>query len=265
MNVFQAAVLGIVQGLTEFLPVSSSGHLVLFQQIMGIEGDALFFDTMLHLGTLAAVVVVLWKDIISILRHPLKKPFWVLVVATVPAVVATLLFGDFFEGAYSGQYLSVGFLFTALLLCAAELVNDMSKKKLGDVGYSHALIIGGMQAVAILPGVSRSGSTLVGGLFCGLERSKAANFAFLMSIPVILGSVVYQGYDVIKTGAIDVGVAPTIVGMVCAGVSGFFAVKFMLNLVRKHKLYGFAIYVAILGVLVLTDQLFTNVLLANPF
>lgn len=114
-------------------------------------------------------------------------------MATVPAVVATLLFGDFFEGAYSGQYLSVGFLFTALLLCAAELVNDMSKRKLGDVGYSHALVIGGMQAVAILPGVSRSGSTLVGGLFCGLERSKAANFAFLMSVPVILGSSYIRG------------------------------------------------------------------------
>lgn len=265
MNVFQAAVLGIVQGLTEFLPVSSSGHLVLFQQIMGIEGDALFFDTMLHLGTLAAVVVVLWKDIISILRHPLKKPFWVLVVATVPAVVATLLFGDFFEGAYSGQYLSVGFLFTALLLCAAELVNDMSKRKLGDVGYSHALVIGGMQAVAILPG--RFALRLYAGgrpvLRTGEKQSR--KLAFLMSVPVILGSVVYQGYGVIKTGAIDVGVAPTIVGMICAGVSGFFAVKFMLNLVRKHKLYGFAIYVAILGVLVLTDQLFTNVLLANPF
>ena len=265
MNILQAAILGIVQGLTEFLPVSSSGHLVLFQKILGTQTSSLFFDTMLHLGTLVAVVFVFWKDIVEILRHPLKKPFWLLVVATVPAILAALLFGDFFEGAYEGKFLAFGFLTTGLLLAVAELVSEISMRKRLNMKFSDAVIIGCMQAVAILPGVSRSGSTLTGGLFCGIERNKAANFAFLMSVPVILGSVVYQGYDIVKTGAQITDVVPTIVGVVFAAVSGFFAVRFMLGVIKKHKLIGFAIYVAILGILVLIDQLFTHIVFTNPF
>ena len=124
-----------------------------------------------------------------------------------------------------------------------------------DVTYPCALTMGVMQAVAILPGVSRSGSTLAGGLFFGLDRNRAVRFSFLMSIPVILGSVVLQVYDIAKTGVVDTEIGVTLVGMVAAAVSGYFAIRFMLEIVRKYRLYGFAIYTALLGVLVLLDQM----------
>lgn len=265
MGILEAIVLGVVQGLTEFLPVSSSGHLVLFQNIFGIEGDMLFFDTMLHVGTLAAVVVVLRKDILAILRHPIQKLTGMLIVATVPAVIFALLFNDFFTGAFEGGYLAFGFILTALLLSLAEMISEAILKKKNHVAYGDAAFMGVLQAVAIMPGVSRSGSTLVGGLLCGIDRNMAARFSFLMSIPVILGSLVLQSYELVSEGATQVFLAPTIVGTLCAAASGYFAVRFMLNLISKKKLYGFAIYVAALGALVLLDQLVFHVVFENPF
>ncbi|MBS5645716.1 MAG: undecaprenyl-diphosphate phosphatase [Clostridiales bacterium] len=254
MGILEAIVVGIVQGLTEFLPVSSSGHLVLFQNIFNSQGDMIFFDTMLHVGTLVAVLVVFWQDVVSILKKPVQKLTGLILVATVPAVVATLLFKDFFEGSFEGQYLGYGFIVTAILLVAAEWVEKRYQKRRNNVKYRDAVIMGCVQAVAIMPGISRSGSTLVGGLFSGIDRNLAARFSFLMSIPVILGSLVLQGYDLIKTGVGQIAVLPTIVGMLFAAVSGFLAIRFMLNLIRKKKLYGFAIYVGILGILVILDQ-----------
>lgn len=256
MSVIAALILGIVQGLTEFLPVSSSGHLVLFQKILGVEGDMLFFDTLLHVGTLVAVVVVLWSEILAILKNIFGKKTWLLVIATVPAVVVTLLFEDFITDSFEGQYLGIGFIITSLLLTGSELLFANRKVKKADVGYLEATGMGVMQAVAIFPGISRSGSTLAGGLAMGVERSAATKFSFLMTIPVILGSVVFQGYDLLKTGVgAAIPVIPTIVGVIAAAVSGFVAVKGMLKIMRSKKLYGFAIYTAILGVLVLLDQL----------
>lgn len=254
MSVIAALILGIVQGLTEFLPVSSSGHLVLFQKILGVEGDMLFFDTLLHVGTLVAVVIVLWSEILAILKNIFGKKTWLLIIATIPAVVVTLLFEDFVEASFGGQYLGIGFIITSLLLTGSELLFAHRKTKKTDVDYLEAGGMGLMQAVAIFPGISRSGSTLAGGLAMGVERSAATKFSFLMTIPVILGSVVFQGYDLIKTGVGAVPIVPTIVGVIAAALSGFVAVKGMLKIVRSKKLYGFAIYTAILGVLVLLDQ-----------
>jgi len=265
MTVFQAIILGIVQGLTEFLPVSSSGHLVLLQNIMGIEGEMLFFDTMLHVGTLVAVCFLFFKDIKSILCHPIQKLTGTLIVATVPAVVATLLFGNFFEGAYSGAYLGFGFLLTAVILTFTELISATMSSPKKSVSYPNSLVVGCMQAVAILPGISRSGSTIAGGLLCNIDRRLAARFSFLMTIPAILGSVVYQGYDMVRHGAGEIFVLPTILGMLCAMVSGFFAIRFMLRLITKKKLYGFAIYCGILGAFVLLDQLALHLIFQNPF
>ena len=265
MGILEAIVLGIVQGFTEFLPVSSSGHLVLFQNIFGIEGDLLFFDTMLHVGTLVAVVVVLRKDIMAILRHPIQKLTGMLIVATIPAVVFALLFNDFFTGAFEGGYLAFGFMVTALLLTLAELISEAMTKKKNHVTYGNAVAMGVLQGVAIMPGISRSGSTMVGGLLCGIDRSMVARFSFLMSIPVILGSLVLQSYQLFSEGAHSVYLAPTIIGTLFPAASGYFAVRFMLNLITKKKLYGFAIYTGALGVLVLLDQLVFNVVFANPF
>ncbi len=253
MGILEAIVLGIVQGLTEFLPVSSSGHLVLLQNVFGISEPQLFFDTILHLGTLVAVVIVMWKSIVDIFKNFFSKMTLFLIVATIPAVIATLLFGDIFEGAFSGKYLGYGFLLTACVLALSEKISIRVNRK-REINMSSTITMGVMQAVAIFPGVSRAGSTIAGGLILGINRRQAASFSFLMSIPAILGSVVLQGAKVISETAISVELIPAIVGAVCAGVSGYFAVKFMLALISKKRLYGFAIYVAVLGILVLLDQ-----------
>lgn len=253
MSIFESIILGIVQGLTEFLPVSSSGHLVLLQNVFGISEPQLFFDTMLHLGSLVAVVIVLWKSIVDLFKNFFSKFTLYLIVATIPAVLFGLLFKDFFEGAFSGIYLGYGFLFTAIVLSVSEiLAKRFAKKK--NLGFGSAAAMGIMQAIAMFPGASRSGSTIAGGLAFGLDRKRVASFSFMMSIPVILGSVFLQGVDIVRDQTIVIEWLPTIIGTVCAAVSGYFAVKFMLALIAKKRLYGFAIYVAILGIFVLLDQ-----------
>jgi len=269
MNIFHAVLLGIIQGLTEFLPVSSSGHLVLFQKIFGISEPALLFDTMLHVGTLAAVVAVLWKDIWAILRKINQPLTLYLIIATIPTVIAALIFRKPLEKAFeTGHFLGFAFLMTSALLIGAELLAKRSAargktaKNAATVGWLDALVIGIMQAVAIIPGVSRSGATLSGALSRRLDRDFAARFSFLLSIPAILGAVVFQLKDLVKGDAGTVGVPMTggigttamIAGTISAAVVGFFAVRLMLKIVREKSLWGFAVYTGVLGLLVLLDQ-----------
>lgn len=254
MGIFEAVILGLIQGFTEFLPVSSSGHLVLLQQAMGLKEVPIFFDAMLHFGTLIAVVAVLFLEIVQILRHPVKNHLGMLILATIPAAVVGYLWSDFFESVFSsGSLLGVCFLITAVILTVSELIATRinSRKPLTT---KSALAMGLMQAVAILPGVSRSGSTIAGGLFMGVDRTRAAKFSFLMSIPIILGSVLSSGMNAADAGMGDVSVAAVAAGTIVAAVGGFFAVKFMLSIIEKTKLYGFAVYVTALGVFLLLDQ-----------
>jgi undecaprenyl-diphosphatase len=252
MNVLESIVLGLVQGLTEFLPVSSSGHLVLLQNIFGISEAPLFFDTMVHVGTLVAVFIVLWKSIWALFKKPFHKLGY-LIIATIPAIIFTLLFKDFIESTFTGKFLGYEFLVTALILIVAELLSDRIRQR-RHIKAGSAAVMGVMQAVSIFPAISRSGATIAGGLACGIERREAATFSFLMSIPAILGSVVLQGYDIVKQNTVTVDWVTTLIGMACAAVSGYFAIRFMIALVSKKKLYGFAIYVAIVGIFVLLDQ-----------
>jgi undecaprenyl-diphosphatase len=268
MNIINAIILGIVQGLTEFLPVSSSGHLVLLQKIFKIEEASLFFDTMLHMGTLIAVMTVLWKDIFEILKKPVQKLTGFLILATIPAVIAALLFKDAIEEIFvSGKFLGFCFLITATLLVAAEILSRHNKNtdaageeqdgNSAKMTWLHALFIGIMQAFAIPPGISRSGATISGSLFCKLDRDFAARFSFLMSIPAILGAVVMQTKNLFKHGAADsssLGTAAIVAGTITSAVVGFFAVKFMLKIIKEKSLFGFAIYTGVLGVIVLIDQ-----------
>ncbi|GHV94308.1 undecaprenyl-diphosphatase 4 [Spirochaetia bacterium] len=288
MSIFVAIILGVVQGLTEFLPVSSSGHLVLLQRVFGISEPALFFDTMVHVGTLAAVFVVLWRDIWAILRRLIQPLTAYLIIATIPAVIFALAFKNSIEAAFeSGQFLGAAFLLTSALLTGAELLSrrgvvggsakpaEGSLKKAGEMNWIDALVIGILQAVAIIPGVSRSGSTLSGALSRKLNRDFAARFSFLLSIPAILGALVLQLKDLAKdagSAAADVaangseltamgggiGAAAIIAGTLSAAIVGFFAVRLMLKIVRERSLFGFAIYTAVLGVLVLVDQFGTH-------
>ncbi|MDR1901905.1 MAG: undecaprenyl-diphosphate phosphatase, partial [Treponema sp.] len=273
-----AIILGAIQGITEFLPVSSSGHLVLFQRIFNIEGPALLFDTMVHVGTLAAVFAVLWKDIWGILRRPIQPLTGFLILATLPAVILALIFKDTIENAFeSGAFLGFAFLITSGLLFFAELpagrpgkTENVPGKPGDEPGQTRgrtemrrldALIIGVLQGIAIIPGVSRSGATLSGALSRKLDRDFAARFSFLLSIPAILGALVLQlkdlsggGPGAAGAGPGGIGWAPITAGTLAAAVVGFFAVRLMLKIVRERSLRGFAAYTAALGLLVLADR-----------
>jgi undecaprenyl-diphosphatase len=268
MSIIDAIVLGIVQGLTEFLPVSSSGHLVLLQKIFDIKTPPVIFETLLHTGTLAAVLAVLHKDILKLLKKPIQPLTGYLIIATIPAVVAALLFGDYIEHAFAtGQFLGICFLITSALLITAECLSRragqaVKLKKTETMNWLDALIIGIMQAVAIAPGISRSGATISGALFRKLDRDFAARFSFLLSIPAILGALVLHTKDLVtdKTASIEtIETAAIITGTITAAIVGFFAVKLMLKIIREKSLYGFAVYTGVLGVLVLLDQFITQI------
>jgi undecaprenyl-diphosphatase len=207
---------------------------------------------------LAAVFVVLWKDIWAILRRPLQALTGFLILGTIPTVIVALVWRDIIESAFSSAaFLGFAFLFTALVLFLCEFLAGRANRlrPRGSMGWLDALIIGIFQAIAIVPGVSRSGMTLSGAISRKLNRDFAARFSFLLSIPAILGALVLQIKDVLGGESIGgIGIGPIIAGTATAAVVGFFAVKLMLKIVREHSLRGFAVYVALLGVLVLVDQ-----------
>jgi undecaprenyl-diphosphatase len=268
MGVVESIILGAIQGLTEFLPVSSSGHLVLFQKILGVSAPVLFFDTVLHGGTLVAVLVVLRGDIWGILRRPVQPLTGYLVLGTLPALVVALFFDDAIEAAFdSGNFLGFAFLVTSVFLAFAEILSKRVPRlrKKEEMTWLDSLIIGVFQAIAIVPGVSRSGSTLSASLSRGLDRDFAARFSFLLSIPAILGALVLQIRELAGAagaagvaGAGEIGVLPLITGTLSAGVVGFFAIRVMLKLVRERSLWGFAVYTGVLGLLVLVDRYLTG-------
>lgn len=257
MDLMQSVVLGLVQGFTEFLPVSSSGHLALLEALFGLEGAPLFYDVMLHMGTLVAVCIVLWPEIVGLITHPIRNKLMMLVFATVPAVVVTLiaekLVPEAFSDVLNGKYLAFGFFATSVVLVVSELI-DRKGTLYQHVLLPEALVMGCMQAAAIMPGLSRSGSCIAGGLFCGVDREATARYAFLMSVPTILGGMVFSGMDVMETGLGEVSVPALAAGTAVAAVSGFIAIRFMLRLISKHRLYGFAVYTAALGTLVLVES-----------
>lgn len=261
MPIWQSIILGLLQGLAEFLPISSSGHLVLFQNIFGIEGGEIVFDTLLHVGTLVAVFIVLWKDVVGIIKRPFQKVTLMLIIATIPAVVAALFLEDFITEAFSGKYLGWGFILTAVILLLISFVKVKSEdedESLNTITAKQAGLMGIFQAIAILPGVSRSGSTISGGLFSGVTREKAARFSFLMSIPAILGSLVFNIKDIIGLEQMEAGFSwsAAAVGMLAACVAGIFALKWMFSIIKKGKLWVFSIYVGVLGILIVADTLF---------
>lgn len=262
MNAIQAALLGLVQGIGEFLPISSSGHLLLGRMVLGLNIDQSsgayhMLDILLHVGTLIPVLIVFWKDWWDILKNPFKsKTLLLLFIASLPTLVVKFIFDDFIDGANSGWFLGVSFLLTAVFLLVAEQVSAKKSTRTDKPGFLHAIVMGCMQGVALLPGVSRSGSTLAGGLLSGLERKSAAKFSFMMSAPAIVGALLIDGYDAVKEGWIhDLALVPTLVGVVVAGVSGYLAIRFMLKLISRVSLNWFALYVAILGVAFLVLQL----------
>ncbi|MDF2521234.1 MAG: putative undecaprenol kinase [Clostridia bacterium] len=260
MNFIQAIILGIVQGITEFLPISSSGHLVLMQKLFRITEPALAFDTYLHLGTLMAVFAVFKDDIISILKKPFQKLTWLLLAGTIPTAIIGLVFKDIFEEMFhSGSTLGFEFVITGAILLLAGIQKN-GRKGLKDTSYLDAAFIGVMQGAAIMPAISRSGLTISGALFRNLDREFAARFSFLLSIPAILGATMLQVKDMVEIGGNSgISMGAIIAGALAAALSGYISIKFMMNILKKGKMKYFAYYVFVLGFLVIIDQFVTHI------
>ena len=262
MTYLQAVILGLVQGLAEFLPISSSGHLALLENFFGInEENMLFFTVLLHFGTLIAVFVVFWKDIWELLQElvltikdlvgrkglrlnerPVRKLGVMIIVSCIPTAIIGFIFGDLFESFYSKPIvIAIMLIITALLLIAAETWGG-GNRTVENLNYRNSIFIGIVQGLAIIPGISRSGSTLFASLLCKLDRDFAVKFVFLISIPTILGSLILELPDGIREGLHGEPVGPVIVGVLVAFLSGLFAVKVMLKVVSNKKLKYFSYY-----------------------
>lgn len=257
MNSLEALVLGLLQGLTEFLPVSSSGHLAIAKYLFGIETSDLSFEVTVHAATVLATIVVFWKEIRKLLCGLFKfkyndetKYICMILVSMIPVFVVGMFFKDYVESIFGSGLPVVGcaLLVTALLLALSEFLPKRSdiEKEGKPVTFKSALIIGLAQAVAVIPGLSRSGSTIAAGLLCGVKKSEVAQFSFLMVLVPILGEAFL---DVVggDFAASAVGGAQLAVGFVAAFVSGLFACKFMIAIVKKAKLKWFALYCLAVG------------------
>ncbi|TCK65116.1 undecaprenyl-diphosphatase [Winogradskyella wandonensis] len=265
MEVIDAIVLGIIQGLTEFLPVSSSGHLEIGKAILGdnsIPKESLLFTVVLHFATALSTIVVFRKDIISLLKGIFKfqwnedLQFAVkIAISMIPAVIVGLFFEEQLEASFGGNILLVGcmLIITALLLFMADKAKDTQKK----VSFSNAFVIGISQAIAMLPGISRSGATISTSVLLGNDKTKAARFSFLMVVPLIFGKIAKDilGGELTYDSA---NFTPLAIGFVAAFVAGLFACTWMIALVKKSKLSYFAIYCVIVGLIAIGFSLFYN-------
>lgn len=263
MQIWQAIFLGAVQGFTEFLPISSSGHLILFQRWLCVNADGgLLFDVFLHIGTLIPVAIVFRSGIKNLFVRPYKT-FACLIIATVPAALIGFLLQDKIETLFyrgdilSAVLLSLAFLFTAAELLLTQKISEKNKNPL-PLSVKSSIIMGVFQGVAVVPGVSRSGTVITGGAVAGLSRESNAEFAFLMSIPIILGAALSSGVKAIGDN-VSVGVLPLLCGIASSAVTGYIAVSFMLKTVMKGKYAWFSAYLAILSVTSLLTKIIWNV------
>ena len=263
MNIWQAIILGIVQGVAEFLPISSSGHLVILHTVFGVdmEDPAFFtFDIVVHLGSLLAIVLVFWNDIWALIKKPFSKMTGLLIVGSIPVVVAALLFGNIIETYLrTGVWLAAAFIVTGFLLLFADRFTA-GKKEERDITYVDALIVGCMQALALPPGISRSGTTITGALSRGINRETAARFSFMLAIIAIAGAGAREGLRVFTggTSTATVTAAPMIIGFVTSLVVGYFSIKLLLELIKRCKLRYFSYYVWGLAGLILLDLVIVN-------
>ncbi len=251
MEIWQAMVLGLVQGLAEFLPISSSGHLILLSNWFGIEDNVIFYSVMLHLGTLVPVIIVLWKQILDVFKKPFKL-FGCLVLATIPAGIIGIIFSKAFDldllFSQNIWLLSISFLFTA----GEMIFSEMWAKKhqmANEINTKTAFIMGCGQAVGVLPGISRSGSTLTAGNLAKVDKTQNANFTFLMSIPIILAAVLMEGLDFVQGGAsVGIDIVPLAIGVLTAMISGYIAIKFMLKIIKKANYKWFSLYLVLISI-----------------
>lgn len=271
MTIFQSFFLGVIQGLTEFIPVSSTAHLFIAGRLMGLPADerTFSFNVIVQIGTVAAMVLFFWQDYWQIskaffLGIQNGKPFadfharlgWLIIVATIPAGVVGLILKTFVENMISDPLLWAGIrlLFTAVLLMAVEYF-DKKSRTLKEATWLDALSVGLFQVLAIFPGASRSGSTMAGAMFRGLDRPSAARFAFLMSAPILLAAGLYESIQVIILPNTTEFLPALITGFISSAVVGWLAIKWLLGYLHKHSLYVFSAYCLIVGIAVLIFKL----------
>ncbi len=274
MNVYASAALGILQGLTEFLPISSSGHLVLGESLLKVRFDDISFEVFLHFGTFLSVVIVfrrtIWGMIEAVVSrgmavfggrsrsNPSKnsqtysnenwKLFWLILLGSIPAGILGVLFEGYVEKSFSSPlFVSIMLLITGSVLLATKFIKRME----GKVRFSDAFLIGIAQAIAMLPGISRSGLTISTGIFRGVRREKAAEFSFLLSLPAILGATGLKLKDVLNQGNLSFNSWFYFIGMIFAFVFGWLAIKFLLNVIGKGKFEFFGYYCFLIGFLTL--------------
>jgi undecaprenyl-diphosphatase len=266
MNIFQSVILGIIQGLTEFIPVSSTAHLLIAQKILGIPAsDAMFsFLVIVQLGTILSLVVYFWKDLVNLVKAFFARPFstpenslgWFIIIATIPALVFGYLLKSVVESLFKTPLTeaAIRLLVTSAVLVLAELTGKRNRS-LRKMKWLDAVIIGIAQVISIFPGASRSGTTISAGMVRGFDRTAAARFAFLMSIPVMLAAGGYQSLDLIKMSGVGSFIIPLAVGFVVAALVGWLAVRWLLGYLSRNSLYKFATYCAIAGALCLIFSL----------
>jgi undecaprenyl-diphosphatase len=276
LSLLQAAFLGVLQGATEFLPVSSSGHLVLVPWLLRWNPPGLAFDAVVHWGTAAATIVYFWDEWVSLIRAAVsfrdprffpiqidEAPYcddtgagrallaWLIVVGTVPGVLAGYFLEDFFAGTFARPAAAAGFLLvTAGLLAAAERLGRR-ERDLDELGWLDALVVGVGQALAILPGISRSGATIAAGLARGLKREPAAHFSFLLATPIILGAGLLKVVELARLGGLAMQGPVLLVGFVAAAVVGFGCIHLLLRYLQRRRLYAFAVYCTVFGIICL--------------
>lgn len=273
MSWFEALILGLVQGLTEFLPVSSSGHLEIGQALLGTASEEnLMFTVLLHVATVLSTLLVLWHEVAQLFKGTFTTLKWneekdyvgKILFSCIPVFIVGIFLKDYVEAFFGHGLLLVGIclLVTATLLYLSEYIGKLRAKQQSgeeighDVTYKDAIIIGCAQAVAVLPGLSRSGSTIATGLLCGVKKSAMAQFSFLMVLIPVLGEAFLDLLDLLKGElTVELGVVPMVVGFVAAFVSGAAACKWMIGIVRRQKLTYFAVYCVFAGALAIVWQL----------
>jgi len=261
MNIIHAFLLGIIEGLTEFIPVSSTAHMLIVQKLLNIPSDdAMFaFLILVQIGPLVALIIYFWQDLWSLIKAFFAVPFsteenklvWYIIIATIPALLAGVLLKHVVEGLFKTPLLeaSIRLLAAAVLLILAEYFGKRTRN-LESMTWLDALIVGLFQILAVFPGASRSGSTISGGMLRGFDRPAAARFAFLMAIPVMLAASGYESLDVLKMQNLSSFLLPLAVGFVVAAIVGWLSIKWLLNYLNKNSLYVFAAYCAVVGVVV---------------
>jgi len=266
MTFIQAFILGIIQGLTEFIPVSSTAHLLIGQKLLNIPSSDFVFSflVIIQAGTILSLFIFFWKDLISLIKSFFAKPFstpdnilaWNIILATIPAALIGYFLHGVVKNLFSSPLLHASIrLFTAAILLSLAESLGKRVRRLDEMTWLDAIIIGCFQIIAVIPGASRSGSTISGGMFRGFDRPSAARFAFLMSMPIMLGAGGYQVIDAAGLPGITEFLPTLAIGFITAAIVGWIAVRWLISYLSRHSLYAFSIYCAITGAIVLTTHL----------